>query len=156
MSDTNEVSRQFLDLQAQLVEDGYGADTDIGKLAKRLSRALKEDGFSFAETTPAASAETKEVTKPTRPVKVAKPVAEAVVEDDDTFVQAFRARSGFDTSVVEKLFATIEGWRLKTVEHKGSFFVIATNAPRLTDKRVKTAIARYVNDLKAVTPATGT
>lgn len=155
MSDTgsNEVSRQFAELTAQLAEDGYDGDTDVGKLVRRLSKALKEDGFLLTEAVPPKTKSAEVSAKLAKPAKVEPSNAAPAPEDDDTFVRAFRARNGFDTKVVEQLFEAIGGWRLKTVEHKGSHFVIATNAPRLTEKRVKTAIHRYVAELKSATPS---
>lgn len=156
MSDTgsNEVSRQFAELTAQLAEDGYGGDTDVGKLARRLSKALKEDGFLLTDAASSKTTKSADTSaKSTKSAKVETKATPVESEDDDTFVRAFRARNGFDSKVVESLFEAIGGWRLKTVEHKGSHFVIATNAPRLTDKRIKTAIHRYVAELKSVTPS---
>jgi len=148
MSDaiTSDVSRQFLELRDQLKEDGFDVETPIGKTARRLQKALKEDGVDF--TVAAASPEPDKDKKAVKTTK-SSPVAETLPEEEsDTLIRAFRTKNEYDTQVIESVFAAIDGWKTKVIEHKGSHFVVATNAPRLTEKRVKTAIHRYVTDLK--------
>ena len=137
-----DVERHFSDLENQLQEDGFDPDSNVMKTARRLSRALREDGFSLSEKMPEEiESEPEEVTAAEMPL--------AVVVPDEPIVRAFRAKDEFDATRVTSVFAVIDGWKTKVIQHKGSHFVVATNAKKLTDTKAKQAIVEYVADLKS-------
>jgi hypothetical protein len=158
MSDTNggDVERHFLELQKQLQEDGFAGDSPVMKTTSRLMRALSSDGFAFAvldaEPTEESVDETAEVAEPPPEVEEtpeAVAAAAAPAESHDSIIRAFRTKDAFDSTVIESVFASIDGWKTRVVQHKGNHFVIATNAKRLTENRVKQALVEYVTELKA-------
>ena len=132
-----DVERHYGELKEQLAADGFDGDSKVMKCAKRLLRALKDDGFSFS-----APVSVEPVTAP------ADIEPSALSDDEGAVIRAFRTKNAFDASVIESVFSSIEGWCTRFVEHKGSYFVVATNAPRLTKKRVNRAIVAYVTELK--------
>jgi hypothetical protein len=135
----SDVERHYRDLEKQLQEDGFSPDSQVMKTTRRLLRALGEDGFAFAGAKTEPEIEESEAKERT--------VTEET-ESEEAVVRAFRTRNEFDATVVTAVFASIDGWKTKIVEHKGSHFVIATNAKRLTDNRIKQAIVDYVQELK--------
>lgn len=192
MSDTNggDVERHFLELQSQLQEDGFEADSQVMKTTNRLMKALRSDGFAFAMPDVEEPAETEEEeqesaveaealpeadetsapkeeaihvvawpAKGTTQTKDAVALATRIEQDlrgtlqgapeEESIIRAFRTKDAFDSTVIESVFASIDGWKTKVIQHKGSHFVIATNAKRLTENRVKQALVDYVTELKA-------
>lgn len=127
-----DVDRHFVELRRQLVEDEVSSGSDIDKTMTRLSTALKDDGFSLV------SEEGEEHTPQRTKTTVNK------TDTPEYTVQAFRVSTSTDVVAVTSVFDQIDGWKTQSVEYKGYKFVIVTNAPRWSKKRVKLAIANRV------------
>ncbi len=144
----NDVERHFRDLENQLQEDGFPSDSQVMKTARRLLKALKNDGFTFGTT------DRSQKNDPDQDEVSTKAADTATDHSSDApIVRAFRTRNEFDSTVITSVFSKIDGWKTKIVAHKGSHFVVATNAKRLTDNRVRQAIIEYVQELKQAQPA---
>lgn len=133
MTDTTyhtDVDRHVCSLESQLAEDNLDPDSDVLKTFGQLQHTLKEDGFSLAPQESAALPKTTVVTTDSSPEYV---------------VRAFRVGNAVDASVVAGVFTEIDGWKTRTLELKGRTFVVVTNAPRWSKKRIKVAMAALIN-----------
>jgi len=158
MADTNggDVERHFTELEKQLQEDGFDPESQVMKTTSRLMKALRSDGFAFADS----EDESEEASADAAESPTEEAVAETVVEEKPvksrkikSVLRAFRAKDAFDTSVIAAVFAEIEGWTTKVIEHKGHHFVIATNGPAPTMDQVKKALGEYAQEARAATAA---
>ena len=149
MADMNasDVERHYRDLEKQLVEDGFDPESQVMKTTKRLLRALREDGFAFGGEVEREVPHEKKETAMADETESTQAEVEATAVPSP-IIRAFRTRDEHDTAVITSVFAAIDGWRTKTIKHKGSHFVVATNGKWLTDNRVKQAIVDYVQELK--------
>jgi hypothetical protein len=133
----NDVDRYFVDLESQLNDDGIEKGSDVSKTLRRLKRVLKKEGFALAEGEQVV--ETKSVRK-TKKTKV-------VTTDSapDYVVSAFGVVNSVDADVVNSVFTEIDGWKTQTVTVKGRTFVVVTNAPRWSKKRIKSALTNLIS-----------
>lgn len=120
-----DVDKYVNELSSQLVQESLDPAGNIMKTLHRLTKALQSDGFSIT----------------LNPVVVNK----SMTTSGDFVLQAFRVSSSSDAAIVDSIFSGIEGWRAKILEFKGRHYVVVSNAPRLTKKRVKTALASLLN-----------
>lgn len=139
----SDVERHFLDLEKQLQDDGFTSDSQVMKTTRRLLRSLRGDGFAFEGIKVEITPESVDV----KPDDVQLASEDNYIEDT-AVVRAFRTRHAFDTAVITSVFASIEGWKTKSIEHKGSHFVVATNAESISETRIRQAIVDYVSELK--------
>lgn len=131
---SGDVERHFLELENQLKEDGFEADSVVMKTTNRLRRSLHSDGFAFAS------------------------VPEDVTEDDSTEddsteetvtviekpkARAFQAKNSYDTEVITQMFAEVGGWTTRIIHRGKSYYVVAKNDDVLSDAQVKEALQAY-------------
>lgn len=136
-----DVDRHFTDLEAQLRDDEIEKGSDVHKTLRRLKRSLKKDGFSLTEQEEAVEeapvSSKKKRTKTT--VVTTDPVSEFVI-------RAFRVGNEVDANIVTTVFTEIDGWKTQTVNVKGRHFVVVTNAPRFSKKRIKVALTTLIQE----------
>lgn len=132
-----DVDKNFAELKAQLIADDIAPDSAVGKTLRRLSKALKKDGFTLqAEHAEHEEVEEVEVSTTTA-TTVAKPAT-------DYTVKAFRVATEGDAEAVTAVFGEIDGWKTRTVDIKGRTYVVVTNAPRWSKKRIRSAISTAI------------
>lgn len=141
----NDVDRYFVDLEAQLNDDGIEKGSDVSKTLRRLKRVLKKEGFTLAAGEVVEEAETESVRK-TRKTKV-------VTTDSapEYVVSAFGVVNAVDADVVNSVFTEIDGWKTQTVNVKGRTFIVVTNAPRWSKKRIKSALTSLISGRQSAT-----
>lgn len=142
-----DVDRYFVDLEEQLSADGLDKGSDVAKTLRRLKRALKKDEFSLA----AQPAETETTAPPKKKRRKKTTAAAAAVEATDYVVRAFRVGNTVDADVVNTVFTEIDGWKTQTVDVKGRTFVVVTNAPRFSKKRIKAALTTLIQERREAT-----
>lgn len=130
-----DVDRHFTDLEAQLGYDDVEKGSDVHKTLRRLKRVLKKEGFALAAETGEVPAPEKKHTKTT--VATTDSAPEYVVE-------AFRVGNEIDANVITTVFTEIDGWKTQVVNTKGRTFVVVTNAPRFSKKRIKSALTTLI------------
>lgn len=169
---STDVERHLLELHAHLYEDGFEVDSVVMKTARRLQKALKDDGFLISDL-PVGSVMVSKNTK-AKPTALAAVVLEdpepvtveagselmlftAVSQPESAVVapvvSAFRVKDSFDASAVQSVFSTIDGWSTKVMAHQGSYFVFVVNAPTITVQNLKDALIAYYTELKTQTKA---
>lgn len=128
-----DVDRYFTDLEAQLSDDEIEKGSDVHKTLRTLKRVLKKDGFILAPS------ET-EVLSP----KSTKTTVATTDTAPEYVVEAFRVGNEIDADIITTVFTEIEGWKTQTVNVKGRTFVVVTNAPRFSKKRIKSALTTLI------------
>jgi len=110
-----EVSRHFSELSSSLRLTPVLKDENVSRVLHGLEAALHSDGFDVKGASDATA------------VSGPKTVA-------------FRVFDAMDASIVEGFVSLLEGWKFRSLAHKSAHFVVISNVPRLTEKRVKKAV----------------
>ena len=118
----NDVDKFVDQLTSQLSD----RNDHVSKALSLLRSTLQGDGFTLVPLS-----DTSPITN----------LRKAMQQDSDQFmVRAFRVSSSVDAEVVNAVFSSIEGWKSRALEHDGRHYVVVSNAPRLSKKRIRTAL----------------
>lgn len=122
MDDAKDVGLHYHELRKQLIADGFGTNQLVMSTVTKLGQALVEDGF-LAE--------------------------EDVVSDlkPERLVKAFRVLSAKDSAIVAEVLSSATDMKVRTVEKKGIYFVVASPSPEdLTQDDVRKALTSYLQE----------
>lgn len=143
-----DVERHYRDLEKQLLEDGFPADSHVMKMTEKLKLALQGDGFSLESADPGLVQAAVDEDEPTADMPI--PMTIAAADEQPTIVRAFRAKDAFDSNVVVSVFAAIDGWRTRVIQRGENHFIVATNAKSLTDAHIKQALTAYATEVRGL------
>ena len=126
MNYETDVDRYVDQLTEQLKEAGLTPESHVAKTFARLCTVLKDDGFSLA---------------PTGRPPIRTTIRKAMQDNEEYTIRAFRVSSNVDATIVSTIFDQIDGWKAKSLELKGRHYIVVSNAPRLSKKRIRTALS---------------
>jgi len=110
-----DVSRHFSELSSSLKLTPVLKDENVSRVLHGLEAALHSDGFDVSGASSSTAA-----------------------NDPKTLV--FRVFDTLASSTVEGFVSLLDGWKFRALHHKSAHFVVISNVPRLTEKRVKKAV----------------
>jgi len=154
MTNAKDVDRHFLELEKQIESDDIGDDSNVSKTLNKLRMVLKKDGFLSSDTgvpgeTVIGAGKATTVTKAMKSAHKTPTRSISAKATEDYVVRAFRVVNASDANVVSTVFTGIDGWKTQTISSKGLVFMVVTNAPRWSKKRIKVALKDIVGTKKA-------
>lgn len=114
-----DVVRHYSALTKSLHSEDALSDANIVRVLGSLGEALSNDGFDIKA---ALEAEEKEA----------------------SVTSTLRVVSEADVDVLVSVFSHIPRWKAKKVSYGANFFVVLSNASRLTEKRIKQSLKDYL------------